>query len=297
MKRNIINGIILVGALALGSCSTQNKIASANVNDDVYGSKVVAGEQPVYVAQTNDYRHDDANTEDYSYYDSYTARLNRFYNYSPFVPSYYDDFYYGGLSPYYSGLSVGIGLGYGGYGYSPYGYGGFGYSAYYGGYGYSPYGYGGYGYSPYGGYYGSIYGYGASPYWGAYSYGRVVASSGTPRPFRGNGNPGVSYGSYGRGLSTGYANGAGISYGGRPSRVGNPYAGRTGTTNNNGGYTQTSRPSRGDNSTYTRQPQPQAQPQQQPQSYTPPPSNSGSSNSGGGGGSRGGGGGGRPSRP
>jgi len=52
MKRNIINGIMLISALALGSCST-SKLASNQLSkdDDVYFSDDRAGDQPEYVSR------------------------------------------------------------------------------------------------------------------------------------------------------------------------------------------------------------------------------------------------------
>lgn len=298
MKRNILKGMILIGAIALSSCSTQNKLASAqnDLNDDVYGTKAVAGEQPVYAVRQQTYRQDNNadndyysnNDNDYYYYDSYSARLNRFYNDSPFLSSYYDDLYYGQYNPYYSGYSFGVGLGYGNYGggyfgYSPY--------SYYGGYGYNPY----FGYSNYG-YYGSTIGYGYSPYWGAVSYYNVARTynNNKARPYRGTGFPtGVA-----RSGGTGYANNAGRtqSYnpGGRPAAVSTNNQGRS-TTSYSGRPVRPSTNSRPQQVQQQPQQRPQAQPQPQPQpTYSPPPSSSG--NSGGGGGERSNGSS-RPGRP
>lgn len=298
MKRNILCGIMLIGALALGSCSTQQKLASnqSTSDDDVYFSNAKAGDAPapVYVNNNqydapsqdryNDYNDDD----DYYYYDSYASRINRFGYLSPF--GYYDDIYYGYgpgyyspyssfyYSPYYSGLGFGLGFGLGyGYGYP---YGGFGY-------GYSPY----YGYN----YYGIGYPYGGGGgYWGGYS---AYRNSGTARPYRAM----VPRSLTATNRSTGR-----IGYNGAYP---NTYMTRPARTNTNSGYTQGNRTyntSRSGNS-YSRPTRPadnNARPTYQPQverSYSPPPSNSGSSSSSGGGRSSGGGagssGGGRPARP
>jgi hypothetical protein len=278
MKRNILKGMIFIGAIVLGSCSTQNKLASSNnttADDDVYFTKAKAGDEPVYAERQdspdnfNNTYHDGSDDDaDYYYYDSYAARLNRFYDDAPFLSSYYDDLYYGGYTPYYSGFGLGIGLGYGGYG------GGF--------YGYDPYSY--YGYNPYfgyGGYYGSTIGYGVSPYWGTYSYYNVARTYNNPRPYRGAGMPTISGNALGnRGTTVGYGNSVNNYPLSRPSRTS-----VSGSTNgvSNTSYTRPTRVQ-----TPTPQPQPQYQPQAQP---------SGSNSSGGGGSSSGGGGGGRPVRP
>jgi hypothetical protein len=286
MKQNILKGIILIGAIALGSCSTQNKIASSQVpDDDVYYTKAKAGDQPVYAVRQDTYRNDNNGynndyQDDYYYYDSYSARLNRFYNYSPFLSSYYDDLYYGQYSPYYNNYAFGAGLGYGYYGGGYFGYNPFSYY----GYGYNPY----FGYSNYG-YYGSTIGYGYSPYWGAVSYYNVARTYNNPRPYRGSGQAssvaGVAYGN--RGVN-------GVSYSGRPSgayvqrgtqAVGSPTI-NTARTYNNGNNGNAGRP--------VRQSEPRQQPQYQPQTQSAPPaSSSGSSGAS----SSGGGGGGRPVRP
>jgi len=278
MKLNITKGLFLIGAIAaLSSCSTQNKLASAKGDsyDDVYNTTAKAGDQPVYAQSTN-YRHDNYTTTvtddggDYYAYDSYSARLNRFYN-SPFALSYYDNLYYGsvspyfvGINPYFSGLSLGLSYGYGsgyygGY-YSPYTYA---YSPYYNYYGYGPgYGYGSYYGSPYGGYYGSGYG-------GVYSYYNTVGSYGAARPYRGSGLANTSIPVTGR--SGGYTPSATT----RPQRTTsvNPYPGNSTPT------VQQTRPQ----PTYQpQQQQPQPQPSYQPSSGSSSSSSgsSGSSNTG-----------------
>ncbi|RKR84395.1 hypothetical protein BDD43_4630 [Mucilaginibacter gracilis] len=275
MKRNILNGMILIGAIALSSCSTQNKLASNqnDANDDVYSTKAVAGEQPVYAVRQDNYRQDNGDNgyddNDYYYYDSYSARLNRFYNYSPFLSSYYDDLYYGQYSPYYSGFGLGVGFGYGYFGGGYFGYNPY---SYYGGYGYNPY---------FNNYYGSTIGYGYSPYWGAVSYYNVARNNNTARPYRGPSVPinttrsTIGYTNSGRGVQT-------YNPGGRPSGVA--------TVNNGGNSTSYSgRQARPNSTGY--QPQTTTQTQQRPQSqpqpsYTPQPSSSGSSGGSSGGGER-----------
>lgn len=274
MKRNIISGIILIGALALGSCST-TKLASNQLNqdDDVYYSNAKAGDQPDYIA--NAPQQDTYNTnpdDDYYYYDSYASRINRFNYLSPF--GYYDDFYDGFNSPYYggyNGFSLGFNYGFGDYyGYSPFYSSLYSPYGYYGGFGY------GYGYSPYS-YWGTGYGNG---FWGVYSASR----NNNPRPYRGSGAP-----------NSGFVNRTArpIGYNGNYP-VNNNYPGRP-NINYNGrqsnGAVSNARPTRA-------QPQQQQQPNYQPQprvqsAPAPAPSNSGN----GGGGYSGGGGGARPTRP
>lgn len=281
MKQNILKGMILIGAIALSSCSTQNKLASSQTpDDDVYYTKAKAGEQPVYAAQQQTYRQDNNGVndsygydDDYYNYDSYSARINRFYNYSPFLSSYYDDLYYGSYSPYYSGFGLGFGAGFGYYGGGYFGYNPYSFYGGYGGFGYNPY----FGYSNYG-YYGSTVGYGYSPYWGAVSYYNVARNYNRPRPSRGDGNQGSVYGSR-----------TGVAYGGVNRGV--SYTGRQPITRNTGYASQGTNSTRPDGS--RTQPAPVYQPQPQTQSVQP----SGSSSSGGGGRSGGGGGGGRPGRP
>ncbi|PTQ97998.1 hypothetical protein C8P68_103157 [Mucilaginibacter yixingensis] len=291
MKRNILNGIILISALALGSCSTQ-KLASNQGDDDVYNTNARAGDSPEYIARSNApvqdrYYNDGGYDDDYYYYDSYASRINRFSYYSPF--NYYDNLYYG-YSPYYYGgvgwspylgYGLGIGIGYGGYyGYSPYwGLGSFYDPLYYGyGYGYSPYSYWGIG-----------YGYGGG-YWGIYS---ANNRSNITRPSR--------LGSTVGGGMIGTVRGGGVVPGrgdsriypdfvpNRPSRI-------YGTTGTNGGRTMTTTSSRQPSDQQTQRPT--YTPTERP-SYTPSSSSSNSSGGGGGGGrsSGGGGGGSRPGRP
>ncbi|WP_374951768.1 hypothetical protein [Mucilaginibacter sp.] len=301
MKRNLIKGIILIGAVALSSCSV-NKLASNKNDDDVYFSKATAAEQPEYIARQEAYRQDvqeDNNTnddDDYYYYDDYASRINRFSYYSPFGYNY--DY---GFSPYGygygSGFGLGLGFGYGGYGGGYYGYSPFGYGYGLGlGYGYGGFGYGGYygygygGYNPYN-YYGI--GYGGGGYWGPVSANNTYG----PRPNRGNGTgsstigvPRSSFGGSGRAVGVGNQ----VYYSGRPARVGagSPsYNGR----GNSYGTSNGARPARAvrDNSPQYNQPRPISVERPAP-SYSPSPSSGGGGGSSSGGG---GGGGGRPVRP
>lgn len=274
MKRNIISGIILIGALALGSCST-TKLASSQLNqdDDVYFSKAKAGDLPQYVTnipqqQQNTNDNYNNNDDDYYYYDSYASRINRFNYTSPF--SYYDGFYDGFYSPYTSSFGIGFGVGYGlggYYGYSPY---------------YSPFGYYGYGYySPYS-YYGT--GYGNSNYWGIYSGNQSTS----PRPYRGSGAPNNSF--VNRGARP-------VGYNGNYP-VNSNYPGRPAVNSTSGSTTNgasTARPAR-------TQAQPSYQPQPRvvqsaPAPSAPAPAPAPAPSSGGGYSGGGGGGGSRPARP
>jgi len=283
MKRNILNGILLIGALALGSCST-TKLASnqAKQDDDVYFSNAKAGDAPVYVANTQDNNNNNQNLynnyndDDYYYYNSYSSRINRFGYYSPF--GYYDDIYtgynpyYGYSSPYYGGFS--LGYGYGSYGYSPY-------------YGYNSYGYG---YNPYS-FFGTGYGYGGG--WGIYSaYGGSSLASTSPRPYRGSGAPTnamVSRSVNGIGYNGNYPVNA--SYPGRPNAIGSSNGRQAvNSTPNNNTNNNNNRPVRGNTpQVYTPQPQVQSAP--------PPSSSGGNSSSGSSGASSSGGGSSRPIRP
>lgn len=260
MKRNLTLGIVFISAVALSSCSTQNKLAAVKTDDDVYFTKAKAGEEPVYTASVENkdsYRYSNSNNNsDYYYYDSYEARLNRFYGFSPYGASYYSDVFYGGYSPYSSGLSIGLGIGSFGYGYSPYSYSPFGYSPYYS---YSPFGYSPYGFDG--------YNYGYNGYGGIYSYYNTVPGYAAPsRPYRGSGLPGSSVGYSGSGY-TGYGSAGSYPPASRPSRTSiNTMPSNNGQpVNQNPNYRPTAV-------------QPQYQPQQQ--NYNPPPSNSGSSSSG-----------------
>jgi hypothetical protein len=296
MKRNIISGIMLIGALALGSCST-TKLASnqANNGDDVYNSTAKAGDQIEYVASTQpavnqQSRYNNYNDDDYYFYNSYSSRINRFGYFSPF--GYYDDIYDGYYNPYFSsynaGFNYGIGLGYGAFytGYSPF-YGSYGLGYNYGGYypGYYGYNYFGTGYG-YGGGYG-----GGGGYWGGVS---AYRNSGTPRPYRGSGAPSnaiVSRSTRPIGYNGNYP--VNSAYPGRPT-VNNSNGRQATNSTGNNPYNGT-RPSRGGSDNQASRPVYQPQ---QTQSYTPPPSsNSGSSSSGSSSSSSGSSGGARPARP
>ena len=109
--------------------------------------------------------YDDNNDVDFAY------RIGRFYRpfYSPF---FYDDWYYGFNSPWYSGY---YGMG---YGWDSWGWGGWGYP-YYGYYSPFSFGFGGYWGLGYGGYYPYAYGY--NGYYGGYyggGYGGYYGSGG-----------------------------------------------------------------------------------------------------------------------
>ncbi|TWR28810.1 hypothetical protein FPZ43_11095 [Mucilaginibacter pallidiroseus] len=295
MKRNLIYGIIAIGAIALSSCSVSKTASTAN--DDVYFSKATAAEEPQYAARQT-YNQDagqqdsyyDGGDDDYFYYDDYASRINRFSYYSPF--GYYDYAYSPYGYGYGGGWNIGLGYGWGGGlgwgGYGGWGLGlGYGWGGY-GGWGYNPWGFG---YSPYY-YWGTGWGGGwggGYPYWGGYS----AYNGGNARPNRGNGNPGRGMGNANNGLATrGIYNGRadnGIGYypGGRAVRDANGMSvGRPGRN----GSTVNQRPTARGNDGYQR-PQIYQQPAPQPSS-----SSFGGGGSRGGGGSSGGGGG-RPGRP
>jgi hypothetical protein len=300
MKRNLILGIVLIGAAALSSCSSTSQLSKSSIDDDVYYSKAKAGDKteyindPEYLAEQQGYGDDE-----YYYYGDYASRINRFGYYSPF--GYGSSIY----SPYSSRFSLGLGMGigyggYGGYGFDPYGsyygaYGmglGLGYGGYYGGYGYSPY----YdlGYSPYFGYGGGWgFGYG---YGGGYGYGI----------------------GYGGGYGAGFWGGGSTSQRSRPNYAGgnNPAVNRAirsnlpsqnpsiRGTNGQGQSINSVNGSRNANGTgarpvreSSRAPQVERAPVQQSFGTSNAGGNSGSSGGGGNSGGGGGGGGGRPARP
>lgn len=294
MKRNLIKGIILIGAVALSSCSVNKTAFTSKNDDDVYFSHASAAEEPVYITRNEEYNQDTddqySDEDDYFYYDDYASRINRFSYYSPF--GYYDNLYYG-YSPYgygYGGFGIGLGFGYGyspysywglggGFGYPwGYGYGNFGYGAPWGGYGYG-YPWGGYGYSPYS-YWGT--GYGGSGYWGVYS----AYNRGNARPYRGNGSPGSSFGNTHR-----------TAYGDRNTGIG--YIPNRGSRGGNSGQTS-GRPVYGDTRATrgVRNDVPTYQPSVDRSSPSSNSSGGGRSSGGGSssGSSGGGGGGGRPVR-
>lgn len=297
MKRNIIKGIVLIGALALGSCSTTQLASNMkDKDDDVYFSNAKAGDQIEYVASTQPVanqqnRYNNYNDDDYYYYDSYASRINRFGYFSPF--NYYNDIYYGYspysyYSPYNSwNLGLGLGLGFGGY---------YGYNSWY-----SPFSYGYYGYPYYGyNYFGTGYAYGGGGgFWGTYS---ANVSTGAARPYRSQ-MPNVPGAAGGRSYTNpriGYNGNYPNTYMTRPTRAGeaNSQATRVNSTGSRGqSSTDYGRPQR---PTVQDQPRQTYQPQPQVERSSPPPSmgssdggrssSAGSSNSGGGGG-------GRPVRP
>lgn len=317
MKSNILNGLMLITALSVASCSTQKMASTEKIDDDVYYTKAKAGDMPdaplptfrqdVYAGNTNAQQNDPQSNDpqyydsygnddgDYYYYDSYASRINRFGYASPF--GFYDDYYYG-YSPYtaygyggglgygYSGFGLGLGYGYGGYGYGGLG---FGYGGYYG---YSPFGIGYGGGYPYWGVY-SAYGYGGYGYGGiggGYGYGLAANRA---RPFRGSGAPGSNMTSRAvRGI--GYnGNYPGVnSYPGRP--ITNSYGGRNRTngypSSGSGNYSN-GRATRGVRTDYPNY----QQPARTTNSF--PGNDGGGRSSGGGSAPSGGGGGGRPVRP
>lgn len=119
------------------------------------------------------YNDDDVKYVINNYYDDndydlgFAYRINRFhrpYYYSPF---FYDDWYYGYNSPFYSGY-----YGWGGsWGWDPWYSGGWGYPYSYGYYSPFSFGYGGYWGGGYGGYYGSYYGGYYNGYYNGYNNG------------------------------------------------------------------------------------------------------------------------------
>ncbi|WP_462265832.1 hypothetical protein [Mucilaginibacter sp.] len=314
MRKHILSGILMIGALALGSCSTAKLAASNASDDDVYYTKAKAGDRPTYAQQPayrpdreNEYADVTPDNEDEYYYDdSYSARINRFGYASPF--GYYDDYYYNsyGYAPYGGYGYGGFGSGYGGYGYGPYGYGGLGYGyglgGYYGGFGGFGFGLGygfGYGGFGYGGFYGGYpYGYGGYGYGGGYGgWGAYSAYRSNPRPYLGSGI------GFRNGVPAG-RNGATGVYGGRPTYSGrNVYGGGRpdvyggGRSSYGGGRPSVYGGRQSTSSGYARPQQSfdsQRQSTAQPR-YTPPPAQSSGSFGGGGGfsGGRSGGGGGR----
>src|SRR5436305_1078129 len=109
MKRDLIIGIVLVGAAVMSSCSTSTQLTKSSNpvdDDDVYYTKAKAGDKIEYI-NDEDYlasQQDNAD-DDYYYYGDYASRINRFNYYSPF--DYGDPFFYG-YSPYY-GSRFGLG--------------------------------------------------------------------------------------------------------------------------------------------------------------------------------------------
>ena len=306
----LLTGLLAWTTLVVSSCSTPQIAQRTITDDDVYGStaRAVEYQQPSrseaaqYLDRDSSYTDNDNYGVNDPYYDmDYYSRINRFYYGSPFrsyYDPYFDGFYgYNGYSPYYSGLSLGLGFGYG-WG-SPYMGGFWGpYSSF--GY-YNPY----WGYSswPYGGYLGGGY-YGGYLGGGYYGGGLVVGNRGNAsyggRPARGREN-GVGYApgafsGFGGGGATRTSNGVVVS-GRRTSDMSNPNRGatldaRTRTNNMGGRPVRSSEGNMGRPSTERYNPPTRSE---RP-SYTPPPSNNGGGRSSGGFGGGGGGGASRPTR-
>lgn len=275
MKRNLLQGIILIGAVALSSCSVNNKLASTD--DDVYNNKAKAGDQLLYADnvtnQQNNYNADD----DYYYYGDYASRINRFSYNTPF--DYDDDFYYNyaGYNAPVSNTNTAVSPAYDDSYTSNYNFADI----------YSPYDYG---YYDFGGY--DDWGYGSSYSFNLFSGGgggrrhnvrlsRATSIGGSRGPSFTRSNSGRS------GITRGGGNPA---YTGRQNTTG-VYPGRPTVNNSNPRNTNTGaravRPERQD----VRPAQPVFTPNQAPSFSSP--GNSG----GGGGGASSNGGGGRPVRP
>ncbi|MBC7744031.1 MAG: hypothetical protein H7096_02930 [Flavobacterium sp.] len=192
MIQKLLPALALI-VLALASCSTNRIAQQKQEGDDAYYTEAQAREQSRYYAETeesepkSDYVTDDElygdnnsnrNNDDYEqgYYDgSYSDRINRFRNYSPWR-NYYDNYYGYGFDPYFNnfnsfnyynspGIYIGIGRPFGyNFGYSAYNpwnfYGSQYYDNYWGPYSfyntYNPYGNGFYGNNYGGGYYGNV---------------------------------------------------------------------------------------------------------------------------------------------
>lgn len=328
MKRNLLKGIILIGAAALSSCSTLTSVSkSPTLGDDVYYTKATAGTSDYYVPQYMvEPQPEVARNDDYYYYGDYESRIRRFgysspfgYNddyyddYVPYSPSSYDNTadqnYYAQddytYDPYYDDLGV----------YSAYD---FGYGDYYG---YDNYGYG-IAYSTF------VYSGGTrATHRKDYSYSNnnsgpafVGAGSGRSRNgsfglYANRGNSGNnpsgttinnSGGPVFTGAGTAASSNTSIFRGARPGGNNAVYPGRPGTnvassSQDNSTFAGTNRPIRPAN----QNPRPAPVQQQQPTfERSSPPQTSSSSNSssssssgGGGGGGSSSGGGGRPVRP
>lgn len=293
MKRNLFTGIFLIGAIALSSCSTMDKLSkSEDMGDDVYYTKAKAGDQFDYVAQYNQQQVARVRNDDYYYYGDYESRINRFGYYSPFA--YQDDYYsyvpysyYAPVvaspydydyNPYYDfGTYVAFDFGFGYYGgYDNYGYGN-AYSSYLysggsrrHGRGYSGWGNGGGG-----------TGLAFTPANAAYPLSRYLANDPGSNPGTNNGPA--------------FTRANGLYSGSRPGGSNAVYPGRPGTTvgsmSENTATRPYVRPASENPRPVVQQPTIERAPQVQ---SSPPPSNSGSSGSGS---SSSSGGGGRPVRP
>ena len=213
MFNTFLTSIGAASIFLLASCSTQQLARQNEQNDDVYYSKakaVEAEEQAIKeTAKSADYVTDQElygdrnssynNSSDYEegFYDgSYSARLYRFNNYTPWR-SYYDSYYdyrfdpfYGNnyysnnyYNSYYNGSSFGIYFGVGRpYGYNYYNPWNFYGSQYYGN-NWGPYSY----YNVYNPYYGGNSYYGGS-YGGIYNQPVYKSPNYRPRPVRGSEN-------------------------------------------------------------------------------------------------------------
>ncbi|MDB5002702.1 MAG: hypothetical protein JWQ34_927 [Mucilaginibacter sp.] len=300
MKRNLLQGIILISAIALSSCSTLNTISkSENTGDDVYYTKAKAGDDYEYVPEYTQQPTNTVRNDDYYYYGDYESRIKRFSYFTPF--DYDDDFYYS-YTPYnyYSPqptVTADANIGYA-YGYDPYAYDFGTYSAYDFGYGdYSGYDNFGYGFA----YSTFIYGGGGrTSHKKSYSHSNnnVVGSGGLTFT-RANGGSNRSNTSNGSGLTFARANansnGNGAAYSGsRPGGTNAVYPGRPGansvTTVPTNTTTRYIRPQ-------SENPRPVIQQPTMERASPPAQSTSSSSNSSSSGSSNSSGGGGRPVRP
>ncbi len=108
MKRNLLNGIFMISALALSSCSELNKLAKTSyTGDDVYFTKAQAGDTFDYSSMYTQTTNNNLRNDDYYYYGDYQTRINRFAYYSPFAYDY--DYYYDYNPYYYNTYSYGFG--------------------------------------------------------------------------------------------------------------------------------------------------------------------------------------------
>jgi hypothetical protein len=209
MFNRFLTSIGAASIFLLASCSTQQLARQDEQNDDVYYSKAKAVEAEEQVkrekAKSADYVTDQElygdrnssydNSSDYEegFYDgSYSARLYRFNNYTPWR-SYYDSYYDYRFDPYYGnnyysnnfyngasfGIYIGVGRPYGYNYYNPWNYYG---SQYYGSY-WGPYSY----YNVYNPYYGGNSYYGGN-HGGIYNQPGYKSPNYRPRPVRGSEN-------------------------------------------------------------------------------------------------------------
>lgn len=199
---NIYVPILLVSALILESCSSQNKIASNYYADGIYFDPDYTN---VVQAATEQPETSDIAQSGFDYYEpgTYTSP------YEQELPNsgWSNSLYYGGYSPFGwgNGWNMGIGFGfgnpwYGGFGDMYYPYGGMMYPPYYNPYMYNPY-YNPYTYNPYCGFgnpysawgpYNPMWGYPGAYYpYGGYGndYGGYFNANQPDVVFRGNSNP------------------------------------------------------------------------------------------------------------